>query len=101
MATLLRKRLLRGHEETQKAVIRGQLHKLGMLGDISGWRNRFYFLWKLVFPSRENVIGRYRPRSSLTFYLSYLVHPFVMVKRAMVSLFYNIYGLVRRSLRGC
>jgi hypothetical protein len=96
MAAVLHKRLLRGHEEIQKAVIRGQLHKLGMVGDISGWRNRAYFLWKLVFPSRENVIGRYRPRNSLTFCLSYLVHPFVMVKRAMVSLFYNIYGLVRR-----
>jgi len=96
MATLLRNRLLRGHEETQKAVIRGQLHKIGMLGDISGWRNRAYFLWKLVFPSRENVICRYRPRNSLSFYLTYLVHLFVMVKRAMVSLFYNIFCLVRK-----
>jgi hypothetical protein len=96
MATLLRDRLFGGYEERQKAVFRGQLSKLGMLSGISGWRNRTYFLWKLVFPSRENLIGRYHPRNSLTVYLSYLLHPFVMVKRTMISLFYSVLCLVRK-----
>lgn len=96
MVDLLRNRLLKGHEEAQRAVIRGQLHKLAMLNDISGWRNRVYFLWKLVFPSRENLIGRYHPSNSLSFCLTYLIHPFVMVKRAMVTLFYTISCLVRK-----
>jgi hypothetical protein len=96
MATLLRDRLFGGHEESQRAVFRAQLNKLGMLGDISGWRNRAYFLWKLVFPSRENLVGRYHPRNSLTFYLSYLAHPFVMLKRTVISFFYSILCLVRK-----
>jgi hypothetical protein len=99
MAALLRDRLLGGCEERQKAVFRGQLNKIGMLADISGWRHRTYFLWKLVFPSRENLIGRYHPRNALTMVLSYLVHPLVMVKRTVLSLFYGVFCLVRKYTR--
>jgi hypothetical protein len=98
LAAILRKQVLLREEEKKKAIIRGQLHKFGMLGDIPGWRNRIYFLWKLVFPSRENLISRYGPRCSLMLYLSYLVHPLVLVKRAMVSLFHHILGLVRKCV---
>jgi len=99
LATILRKQVLMREEEKQKAVIRGQLHKFGMLSDIPGWRNRIYFLWKLVFPSRENLISRYGPRHSLTLYPSYLVHPLVLVARAMVSLFHHIHCLGRKDSR--
>ncbi|HQN17839.1 MAG TPA: nucleotidyltransferase family protein [Syntrophobacteraceae bacterium] len=96
LADLLRKPVVTNREKSQEAVIRGQLYKLGMLGELPGWRNRAYYLWKLLFPSRENVISRYRPRSAPALWLCRLLHPLVLVKRAVVSLFHNVLSFMRK-----
>jgi hypothetical protein len=95
LATILRKQVLMDHEEKQRAIIRGQFKKLGMVQEIRGWPNRLYFLWKLVFPSRENLISRYGLRHPVMLTLSCLVHPLVLAKRAVVSLFHHIFTSYR------
>jgi hypothetical protein len=96
MATILQRQLLRNREESHKALIRTHFHKLVALLDTPGWRERIYFFWRLLFPSRENLIRRYQPQSSMRLYLSYLVHPVLAVKRAMESLFFSILYLLRK-----
>ncbi|MBN2373782.1 nucleotidyltransferase family protein [bacterium] len=56
---------------------------------IKGWRNRIYFLWRLVFPSRANLIHRYHINHPFTVCLFYLIHPFILFKRAVKSAFVN------------
>jgi hypothetical protein len=95
LAAILRKQVFMEREEEQKAIIRGQLKKLGMLREIPGWRSRIHFLWKLVFPSRENLMSRYGSRHRLAVYLPYVVHPLVLAKRAAMSLLHHIFTSYR------
>lgn len=87
-------------EERQRAIIHGQLAKLVTVSDLQSWPDRVYYLWKLVFPSKENLISRYQPRSALTLGLFAILHPLVLVKRAVISLLYHMSGLWRKLSGG-
>ena len=76
--------------KAQKALVKTYYRKMKMVSSINGWGNRIVFVWKSIFPSRGNMIHRYHPNGSLSFFLYYILHPLVLIKRFAIGLLYNI-----------
>ena len=69
---------------------RAYLTVLKRAGEIDGWKGRLFFLYRQAIPSRECMINRYSPKSSLHLFFIYLLRPFRIGGRIMISLYYNI-----------
>jgi len=72
------------------------IHNLQSLRQAGEMGSRLYFLGRYLIPTRENLVSRYNipNKSALPFY--YVIHPFVLLKRAAASLIYNVF-IARRS----
>ena len=58
--------------------------------EVDGWKNRLFYLYRQAIPSRECMINRYSPKNKLHLFLLYLLRPFRIGGRIMISLYYNI-----------
>jgi hypothetical protein len=79
---------------TDKARKRNQLQNyikaIKFATTIKGRGNRFYYLWRLIFPTRAYLIDQYHPRNPLMVYLYHIIHPYKICRRIMVTLFHNV-----------
>jgi hypothetical protein len=75
------------------------LHMVAMVKQVEGWSNRLFYLWKLIFPSKENIIYRYHPANHLSLCLWYAAHPFIVAWRTLESLYYNVVHLMGKANR--
>jgi hypothetical protein len=96
LGTILQDHLRRNRKESDRTLLRKHFHKLGTLLAAPGWRERAHFFWRLMFPSRDDLIRRYRPQNSLQLCRTYLVHSLMAVKQATESLLYGIRYLLKK-----
>ena len=75
-----------------KNILPGYMKKLEIVRDIEGWKCRLYYLWRTVFPARANLIYRYHPGNASVLPLYYIIHPCILFKRLLVSLFHIFRG---------
>lgn len=59
-------------------------------------RNRFYYLWKEIFPIRSNLIYRYNLNDSSLVYGYYIIHLCKLCIRSFTSIYYCIIHLLRK-----
>ena len=62
------------------------VENLKTAGELEGWGKRLYFLGRYLIPKQENLISRYGIAHRWNLPLFYFIHPFVLSKRALLSL---------------
>jgi hypothetical protein len=62
---------------------------LKFTGQVEGWRDRFYYIWKLIFPSRIHLMRRYKVTNPWVGYLCYLLLPFSRCRNLAAGLWYK------------
>ncbi len=83
-------------QKAQKAIVKAYYRYLKIVSSINGWGNRIAFMWRAIFPSRENMVYRYHPRGSLSLCLCYILHPLIRIWRVLQSLYYHGVSFVRK-----
>lgn len=61
-----------------------------LLGAMDGWRNRFLFVSRFIFPSREFMQHRYLPRNRLKLYAMYAVRPCIAIGHVIRGFYGNL-----------
>ena len=69
------------------------LNNLQTAWKIDDWKKRLHFLGRYLIPTRENLISRYEIKRTSALPFFYLIHPFVLARRALES---GIYILRQR-----
>ncbi|MEA1867256.1 MAG: nucleotidyltransferase family protein [Thermodesulfobacteriota bacterium] len=78
-------------------ILPSYMENLKIAKDIEGWSGCLYYLWRVIFPTRANLMCRYHPGNSFLLSLYHIIHPFKLGKRASLSLFYNLYFFFREE----
>jgi hypothetical protein len=79
-----------------KNILPAHMDNLKIIRDTEGCKWCLYYLWRTIFPTRSNLMYRYRPGNSSLLPLYYIIHPCKLGKRAFLSLFYNLYSFFER-----
>lgn len=105
LAEILRRQYSQDSGPFRPAVWSNYCRNLRIGVQVDGWKNRLYFIWKLVFPSKAHMKYRYQPTNAFMLLLWYALHPLIQAGRGIDSLYcHAVYhgrnALASRRIKG-